>query len=227
MPVPHPLDRPAWSALTTRQAHLAQGNGRALRFDPAYAAFAGAPDESSESLAALAALDPYDAGLWILQAAEAPAPPGMTAAKRAEAVQMVAASLKPALTQFAYEDLTERDAPQMLALALLTEPGPFFARTHQLGKFVGVKDQGRLIAMAGERMKPAGFTEVSGVCTHPDYRGRGYAKGLMSVVAARSVARGDVPFLHAYANNTGAITLYESLGFAIRSAINVAVFKHA
>ena len=89
----------------------------------------------------------------------------------------------------------------MLALATLTRPGPFFARTHQLGAFIGVKQDGRLVAMAGERMQPTGFTEVSGVCTHPDPRGRGYAGGLMRQVAARILARGETPFLHAYADN--------------------------
>ncbi|MEI9963878.1 MAG: GNAT family N-acetyltransferase [Caulobacteraceae bacterium] len=104
----------------------------------------------------------------------------------------------------------------MLALATLTQPGPFFARTHQLGDFIGVKQEGRLVAMAGERMRPTGFTEVSGVCTHPDWRGRGYAAGLMRLVAARILARGETPFLHVYASNTGAIALYEALGFRLR-----------
>ncbi|HVK42142.1 MAG TPA: GNAT family N-acetyltransferase, partial [Phenylobacterium sp.] len=108
------------------------------------------------------------------------------------------------------------DAPQMLALATLTAPGPFFARTHQLGRFVGVKAGGQLVAMAGERMRPPGHTEVSGVCTHPDHRGRGYAAGLMLEVAARIRARGEIPFLHSYAHNTGAIALYQALGFDFR-----------
>jgi len=104
----------------------------------------------------------------------------------------------------------------MLALATLTKPGPFFARTHQLGDFVGVKRDGVLVAMAGERMKPAGFTEVSGVCTHPDHRGHGYAAGLSRIVAQRILARGEVPFLHAYATNTAAIAIYQALGFRLR-----------
>jgi len=115
----------------------------------------------------------------------------------------------------------------MLALATETRPGPFFARTHQLGDFVGVKAGGRLIAMAGERMKPEGYTEVSGVCTDPGHRGRGYAGALMRVVAHRILARGETPFLHSYAHNTGAIGLYQSLGFALRSEMTMQVLSRA
>jgi len=113
------------------------------------------------------------------------------------------------------------DAPEMLALATLTEPGPFGPRTHELGGFLGVKLDGRLVAMAGERMKPEGFTEVSGVCTHPDHRGHGYAAMLSTAVAERVLARGETPFLHAYASNTAAIGLYERLGFRLRTDVGV------
>lgn len=116
-------------------------------------------------------------------------------------------------------DLTDAEGAEMLALATLTNPGPFFERTHQLGRFVGVRREGRLVAMAGERLQPEGYTEVSGVCTHPDHRGRGYAAALMRLVAGRIFARDEQPFLHAYATNTGAIALYETLGFRIRTEV--------
>jgi hypothetical protein len=92
-----------------------------------------------------------------------------------------------------------------------------------MGRFIGVKQGGRLVAMAGERLRPEGHTEVSGVCTHPEYRGKGYARGLMRIVAARILARGETPFLHSYAHNAGAIALYESLGFRVRSGIVLTV----
>ena len=152
----------------------------------------------------------------LLQASASPPPPGVIVARAAPAVQMIATTLRPVNAHMAIERLGPDDAAEMRALAKLTEPGPFEARTHELGDFFGVRDQGRLVAMAGERMKPDGFTEVSGVCTHPDYRGRGYAGRLMSAVMAQIRDRGETPFLHAYATNTGAISLYRTLGFVLR-----------
>jgi predicted GNAT family acetyltransferase len=144
-----------------------------------------------------------------------------------EGVQMVAESLAPWDSSCEFKPLGDADAAEMLALATLTEPGPFFTRTHQLGDFIGLRREGRLIAMAGERMKPAGFTEVSGVSTHPDFRGQGLAGALMQIVAARIAARGETPFLHAYADNRGAIGLYERLGFRLRCNVNVTMLNCA
>jgi predicted GNAT family acetyltransferase len=123
--------------------------------------------------------------------------------------------------------MTDADAAEMLALATLTKPGPFFARTHQLGRFIGVRDNGVLVAMAGERLKTPGYTEVSAVCTHPDHRGRGYAAALMRQVMGGIVARGETPFLHSYAANTGAIRLYESLGFRFSRELVMTVLTAA
>lgn len=223
----HPLDRPVWSTLSTRQRDLALGDDRALRFDPRYNVFGAAADGSPENLAALGELIPADGTLWVVEAQPFTPPPGVTVVKAAVCAQMVAERPRPGDADFAYEDLTEADAPQMLALATLTEPGPFFEATHRLGAFVGIKQDGRLVAMAGERMRPEGYTEVSGVCTHPDHRGQGHAGRLMQVVAGRIVGRGETPFLHSYASNTGAIRLYESLGFAIRREVTASVLGRA
>lgn len=219
----HPLDRPIWSALTSaRQAPLAVGAGGALRLAPGYGVFAASIDQSPESLAAIAALDQPEGVLATVEAEQAPVPPGLTVVKAAVLSQMVLVDLSPAKTRdIAVELLTEADAPAMLALATLTEPGPFFDQTHQLGDFFGVKQGGRLLAMAGERLKPDGFTEVSGVCAHPDARGRGYAGALMRAVIERILARGETAFLHSYADNAGAIALYHSLGFTIRAPMQM------
>jgi len=173
---PHPLDRPVWSALRSRQSGLAPGNGRAARFLPDVSPFAAAADDGPESLRALADLVPAVGSIILLQSGESPLPPGTVATKSAMGVQMIARRIAPGGSTDGIARLTEADAPEMLALASLTEPGPFLARTHRLGDFVGVKVDGRLVAMAGERLKPDGFTEVSGVCTHPDFRGRGHAR---------------------------------------------------
>ena len=176
MQAQHPLDRAIWNALTSRQAPLAEGDGRALRFAPDYGLFAAMADTSPESLASLAALLPAHGEIALVEVAEPPPIAHSTIVSRAAVCQMVAERLTPAGPEpFEIVSLTEADRPEMFALARLTQPGPFFARTHQLGDFVGVKEQGRLVAMAGERMKPTGYTEVSGVCTDPDRRGRGYA----------------------------------------------------
>ena len=221
----HPLDRPVWRALTGRQAALAVVDGPARRFAPDYGPLAAAADGSAASWAALARLNPPDGGLGLLEADMAPPPPGL-AAEDAECWQMVAEDVAPGpIDEDAFEilELGDADAAEMLVLATLTRPGPFAAATHRLGGFVGVREAGRLIAMAGERMKPEGFAEVSGVCTLPERRGRGLAGRLMRVVMGRIAARGETPFLHSYAANTGAIALYESLGFRYRRSMTFRV----
>jgi len=216
----HPLDRPAGSALTGRQSHLALIEGGARRFDPAFGVFAAVDDRSKASLSGLAALIARHGDVAFLQADPPTDAPGVVVVSQGLGVQMIANNLTPApASAVEITPLTDADGPDMLALATLTEPGPFFARTHQLGDFFGVRVEGRLVAMAGERMKPDGHTEVSGVCTDPGHRGRGYAGLLTRVVAERILARGETPFLHAYASNTAAIALYETLGFILRREV--------
>ena len=216
----HPLDHAVWSALTGRQSHLALIRGGARRYHPDYGVFAALADHSEASLAGLGALVDAHGDVALLQADPPGAPAGLVIAAQDLGVQMTAERLTAAPDpDVAITDLADADGPEMLALATLTRPGPFFGKTHRLGDFVGVKLDGRLVAMAGERMKPDGFTEVSGVCTHPEHRGRGYAGALMRVVAGRILARGETPFLHAYASNRAAIALYETLGFAFRREV--------
>ena len=224
----HPLDRPVWRALTARQAGLALGDGQAVRLDPAYGLFAAAADAGADSLAALGRLLPLDGVVWSVEAEEPPPPPGAAIVQRAAVNQMVAADLRaPRPPDREIVRLGEADAAEMRALARLTEPGPFFERTHQLGDFIGIRVGGVLAAMAGERLKPEGFTEVSGVCTHPDHRGRGYAAVLTHAVAQAIADRGETPFLHVYAGNAGAIAVYERLGFRLRRVMAMSVLARA
>jgi predicted GNAT family acetyltransferase len=222
----HPLDRPVWASLSTHHAILAEGDTFARRFRRDVNLWAATRDDSSESHAALAELVKPGETIFIADVANLLVPPGFVKVKEAVGVQMVA----PRGTRFEASrndilTLTDDDAPEMLALATLTEPGPFLARTHTMGTFRGIRIDGRLAAMAGERLRFPGYTEVSGVCTHPDFRGRGYARRLSATVAASIVARGDQAFLHAWKSNHAAISLYEGLGFVFRTDINIAVLK--
>ncbi len=219
----HPLDRPVWSALTGRQANLAQGGALALRLDPQYGVFGAASNDSPESVRALASLVPGNGRLATVEGPDWPEIEGLVTVQREACYQMIAERLEPRDIACTITPLVEADMPEMWNLVALTKPGPFAERTHELGDFVGVKLGDRVVAMTGERMKPHGFTEVSGVCTLPEYRGRGYAGALIHAVAARILARGEVPFLHVSATNAGAIAVYRSLGFTVRHTLQLTV----
>ena len=224
----HILDRPVWAALNGRQADLAVRHGVAIRMRPEYGLFAATPDERSECLAALGDLVRAMGPVGLVELAAPPPIPGTEVVSSAVCLQMVAETVAPAWdVPFDMLSLGDADAAEMLALATLTRPGPFFARTHQLGAFIGVRVAGQLVAMAGERMRPDGYTEASGVCVHPDHRGRGYAARLLREVTARILARGDRAFLHSYADNATAIGLYESLGYRGRREVVFTVVRPA
>ena len=224
----HILDRPVWATLNGRQADLAVRHGVAIRMRPEYGLFAATPDERSECLAALGDLVRAMGPVGLVELAAPPPIPGTEVVSSAVCLQMVAETVAPAWdVPFDMLSLGDADAAEMLALATLTRPGPFFARTHQLGAFIGVRVAGQLVAMAGERMRPDGYTEASGVCVHPDHRGQGYAARLLREVTARILARGDRAFLHSYADNATAIGLYEALGYRGRREVVFTVVRPA
>jgi predicted GNAT family acetyltransferase len=223
-----PLDRPVWSSLNTWHSPLSIGNDLARRYAPEVNLFGSARDDTPHAQAALAALVGAGERIFVLQVPQIVVPPGLIALKEAKGVQMIATRSTPRAQEHEdFVELTDADAPEMLALARLTEPGPFLARTHTMGRFIGIRIGGRLAAMAGERFRFPGYTEVSGVCTHPEARGRGLARRLSTAVSAGIRARGEQPFLHAWKTNFPAIALYESLGFEIRTEVNVAVLERA
>lgn len=221
-----PLDDPVWHSLTGPQAHLAQRHGRALRIDPDYGPFAAvAPEAASDLLPWLHA--GYE--LWVVGLQRLTPPPGAQVVRTAALVQMVMdASPEDAPADARIVELGEADAADMATLAEATRPGPWGAATAHYGPFYGIRREGGLAAMAGERMRPAaGLAEVSGVCTWPSFQGQGLAASLIRRVMAGFAARGDRPFLHSYAGNAGAIRLYESLGFRVRREMMVTVLGKA
>ena len=127
----------------------------------------------------------------------------------------------------AFVELNSTDIPEMVTLAKLTEPGPFGTRTRELGTYLGIKNDGKLAAMAGERLKVPGFTEISAVCTHPTQTGHGYASALVAELTARIHARGETPFLHSRENNARALDVYRRLGFTQRLLFHLMVVEKA
>lgn len=221
------LDCPIWFALARRQREFARGDERAVAYRTDVEPFAAVRDGSPESLEAVAALCPEDDLIAFIQKEPVPPLPGLKLVRAEVGVQMIAATRFSAERPPDVVMLDDADAPEMLELALLTQPGPFRTATHRLGQFWGIRRSGRLVAMAGERMKLEGMTEVSGVCTHPDWRGSGLAAQLSTYVAALIQARGETPFLHAFATNKTAIQLYERLGFKLRCEVAFQAFARS
>lgn len=215
------LDRPGWSALATRHAELAVGNELARRYGPGISAFAATPDNEPESLAALATLARPGEPMIVAQTGPTGIPSGFHAATSMPLVQMVLEQPVAPVADQRIEQLGWPDAEEMLALATLTRPGPFTLKSQALGSFWGIRDAGSLVAMAGERLKQPGFAELSGVCVHPDFRGRGLARLLSQFVSREIMDAGDTPYLHTFAGNSPAISLYESLGFRHRADLTV------
>jgi ribosomal protein S18 acetylase RimI-like enzyme len=213
-----PLDNPAWFALNGRQAAFAERKGRVLRFQPDFCPFYGLPGEPTAHDWADAAALAGPGGFVTLAATWAPFPDGWELAWGAEGVQLVARHA--AGLDVAADDEIVRlgpgDAAEALALVERTKPGPFYARTIELGTYLGIRREGVLVAMAGERMRLDGYAEISAVCTDDAWRGHGFASRLTLAVAAGIRERGEVPFLHAVATNRNAIRLYEQLGFEFR-----------
>ncbi|MGW0188930.1 GNAT family N-acetyltransferase [Streptomyces sp. NPDC003362] len=211
----HVLDHPARAALTGPHAHFAERHGRILRYPVDVTPWLALPDEpDARDWADLAALA-GPGGEVPLLGYRGPVPDDWEITFRIPGVQYVDAGLAAAPDPEAVP-LGPADVPEMLDLVARTRPGPFLPRTIELGDYLGIRRDGVLVAMAGERLRPPGWTEISAVCTDPVVRGEGLAIRLILAVAHGIRERGETPFLHTGADNTGAIRLYESLGFRLR-----------
>ncbi|WP_430781995.1 GNAT family N-acetyltransferase [Actinoplanes sp. G11-F43] len=216
------LNNPVWAALSGPQACFAEAAGNAARYLPDIAPFAALSDPADPSAwRDLAGLTDYA----VLTGPSITPLAGWRVGTVTPGVQMIGQSMSGVEDPGAVP-LTEKDVPEMLELVARAQPGPFLKRTVDLGRYLGIRDdEGRLVAMAGERFRMPGWTEVSAVCTDPAWRGKGLGARLTLAVAAGILARGELPFLHAVQDNTDAIRLYGRLGFTHNADVIFASYR--
>ncbi|TQJ85509.1 GNAT family N-acetyltransferase [Streptomyces sp. SLBN-31] len=222
------LDDPVGESLRGHHAALGRRIGRADTYVPGVATFSAVPTvPDATDWADLARLLGRN-GFADMFSSQATPPPDWEPAFALDGRQMIWSGDHPAQPRAASADvieLTATDVPEMLDLAGRTQPGPFWPRTRELGTYLGIRTGGRLVAMAGERLRPPGWTEISAVCTAPEARGRGHAARLVSALMAGILARGERPFLHVAETNTAAIALYELLGLESRTRVTFRGFR--
>jgi len=212
------LDNPIWSCLTTRHAHIASGGALARRYPASISPIGALADNGPEHVAALESVVEAGDDFAVFAPSVPALPANWETLFESRLLQMIRSDRSP-LPEGDVEvsSLGAADVPDMLALVELAKPGPFRARTVELGTYVGIRDGGRLIAMAGERLWLGNFHEVSAICTHPNRQGRGYARALTGRVVNRMLRADETPMLHVEWTNTRAIDMYRALGFAVRS----------
>ncbi|MFI6080123.1 GNAT family N-acetyltransferase [Streptomyces sp. NPDC051217] len=211
----HPLDNPVLAGLTGPHAHFAERRGRVLAYRAEVSPWLALPEEPDAGDWADALHLVGDDGTAVLAGVDVVPPAGWEVTFQVDGVQLVEESVDAVPDEEAVV-LGAADVPQMLDLVDRTRPGPFRPRTVELGTYLGIRRDGELVAMAGERMHPPGWREISAVCTAPEFRGQGLGARLVLAVAAGIKARGEIPFLQAAGDNEGAIRLYEALGFRLR-----------
>ncbi len=220
------LDNSAWVALSSDQAHLGLGNDLAKRYFPDVWQLIVLPDYQPANFKALEEIVAIEEIVFGGDFPQSAFPPNWQVLETVTILQMVGPqSIDQPTTNIEPSLLTAQDLPDIMALINLTHPGPFESRTLEMGAYWGIFEANRLIAMGGERMSVANFCEISAVCTHPDYQGRGYARFLVCHLMQNMFERGQIPFLHVVSTNTNAIALYKSLGFTTRLEFPFYVFK--
>ncbi|KWZ35349.1 GNAT family N-acetyltransferase [Burkholderia anthina] len=223
----HVLDRVVWNALTGKQHRFALGNDRAWRFPAPVAPFAALADTSPASFDALRALVAAHGPAALVTPDEIAPPAGWSVIRRATLLQMIWQRTFDPAHESEHVPLGEADVPDMLALTAAAQPGPFGPRTFELGRYIGVRSEGRLAAMAGERMQLDGYTEISAVCVDAAFRRQGLAARLIRSLIASIDARSDTPFLHVLTTNQVAIERYLALGFVVRRDMHLLVLGDA
>jgi GNAT superfamily N-acetyltransferase len=219
------LDDPVWNALATDHAALGQRSGRAARYRAEMSPLAGLQGYDEVAFADLRPLIEPEGGVGLVSATKYSVPADWELLDVVPVFQMICEA-PPVVADVQPVRLTVADAEEMLELATATEPGPFRIGTIGMGRYFGLRaEDGRLMAMTGERMRLGGLTEVSAVCTWPEFRGRGLARALVSHVSGLIAAEGRVPFLHVKTENVAAITLYERLGFSVRTQLDFTVVR--
>jgi ribosomal protein S18 acetylase RimI-like enzyme len=226
-PAAHPLDHVIWRALTSRNRNVAEGDCLARRYLAPIAPFGATIDVSTVSFQSLLALLPAGDQIALFTLEEITPPSFLSVIQRGAVDQMVLARMPDHVCSVPIVTLDARHVPDMLALADVTQPGPFGPRTIELGEYIGVRRQGILVAMAGERMRLDGFTEISAVCVHPSGRGQGLAAEIVSTLVRSIASRGETPFLHVFNSNRPAIELYLKLGFVFRRPMHLALLARA
>ncbi|WP_318211635.1 GNAT family N-acetyltransferase [Streptomyces sp. SJL17-1] len=227
---PFVLDDPVGESLRGRHAHLARRVGRAATYLPDVSTFAAvSTDPDPARWADLTELLGRGEFADMFSCPVLP-PSDWEPVFVLEGRQMIrpgdgAAGAQGDETDDRVVELGADSVPEMLELVERTRPGPFWSRTPELGTYLGVREKGTLVAMAGERLRPPGWTEISAVCTAPEARGQGHAARLVGALAARIEARGEGAFLHVAETNTGAIALYEKLGFVTRKHVTFRGFR--
>jgi len=217
------LDNPVWHSLHEGHRHFALTKGLAARYPREISSLVGFAEMTPDSFEDLLALAAPGEMVGLVSDVAPVVPEGWEVRRSRTIDQMVCDALLLESEAAEFIALTEIDVPEMIALAVATEPGPFAAQTYRMGRFSGLRSpDGRLMAMAGERMHLAGLTEISGVCTWPEFRGQGLAKALVVAGATRIIAEGNLPFLHVKGENV-AKQLYERIGFKTRRAIHYTV----
>ena len=222
----HPLDNPVWAALTGPQRAVAERVGSVARYLPGVSPFgAFAEPPGPDDWRAMERLVGPGA-VAIVPGHTGHPPDGWALEYDGQGIQLTAAHLLAGTADVAANrpdidvvPLGAAEADEMVALVQLTRPGPFSPRTFELGGYVGVRHEGVLVAMAGQRFRPEGWCEISAVATHPDHRRQGLGEHVVRMVAAGIAARGETAFLHTAADNTNAIRLYEAMGFTLRRRV--------